>query len=154
MGLREKIAWISVVTSVVIFGWYFGSVWADFAARTLDGDDLFWRFLKCLAVAFIIMLPASLAGAYLGGEKFDPPPDELERSIEAFSNRIGLAVLEVSLVGVVLSSRWITDIARADFPADPAGATAIALINLVLFAAASAAVLREVLTIIQYRRVA
>lgn len=154
MSLREKIAWISVVTSVVIFGWYFWSVWADFAARKLDGDGLFWRFLKCAAVAFIIMLPASLIGAYLGGEKFDPPPDELERSIEARSNRIGLAVLEVALVGVVLSSRWITDIARADFAADPAGATAIALINLVLFAAASAAVLREVLTIIQYRRFA
>lgn len=154
MTLRERVAWISVVTSTVIFGWYFWSVWADFAARALDGDELFWRFLKCAAVAFIIMLPASLIGAYLGGEKFDPPPDELERSIEARSNRIGLAVLEASLVVIVLSSKWITDIARVDFPVDPAGATAIALINLVLFAAAAAAVLREVLTIIQYRRYA
>ncbi len=154
MSLRERVAWIAVVTSLVIFGWYFWSVWADFSARTLDGDDLFWRFLKCLAVAVIIMFPASLIGAYLGGEKFDPPPDELERSIEARSNRIGLAVLEVALVVVVLVSRWVTDIARADFSADPAGATAIMLVNLVLLATASAAVLREVLTIIQYRRYA
>lgn len=154
MTMRERVAWISVVTSLVIFGYYFGSVWADVSARTLDGDALFWRFLQCLGVAFIIMLPAAMIGAYLGGEKFDPPPDEMERQIEARSNRVGLAVLEVAIVGVILLSKWITDIARADFSADPAGATAILLINLLLFVTASAAILREILTIIQYRRLA
>ncbi|GEM_PF-836015 len=154
MTMRERVAWISVVTSLVIFGYYFASVWMDFSARTLDGDALFWRFLKCFGVAVIIMLPASMVGAYLGGEKFDPPPDELERVIEARANRVGLAVLEVAIVGVVLLSVWISDIARADFAADPAGATAIMLVNLLLFVTASAAVLREVLTIIAYRRFA
>lgn len=154
MTMRERVAWISVVTTIIIFGYYFGSVWADFSVRALDGDALFWRFLKCLAVAFIIMVPAAMIGAYLGGEKFDPPPDELERLIEARANRIGLAVLEVSIVGVVLLSKTVTDIARLDFAADPAGATAIMLINLLLFVAASAALLREVLIVIQYRRLA
>jgi hypothetical protein len=151
MTMREKVAWISVVTSLVIFGWYFWSVWSDFAGRVLSGDVLFWRFLWCLGIAFVIMLPGSLLAAWLGRQDFDPPPDELETRIEAISNRIGLALLELALVGVVLLSKIVTDLARADYAADPAGATAVMLVNLVLFVAATAAVLREIIVIIQYR---
>lgn len=151
MTMREKVAWISVIASGVIFGWYFWSVWADFSVRALNGDALFQRFFWCLGIAIAIMLPAAIIAARLGGQDFDPPPDELERLIEARSNRVGLAVLEVAIVGVVLLSKTLTDIARADFAADPAGATAIMLINLLLFTAAAAALLRETLTIVQYR---
>ena len=65
--------------------------------------------------------------------------------------RIGLALLELALVAVVLLSKSITDLARADYAADPAGATAVMLVNLVLFVTALAAVLREMVVIIQYR---
>jgi hypothetical protein len=151
MTMREKVAWISVVASLVIFGWYFWSVWADYSARALNGDTLFWRFLWCLGVAFVIMLPGSLLAAWLGRQDFDPPPDELEIRIEAISNRVGLALLELALVGVVLLSKAVTDLARVDYAADPAGATAVMLVNLVLFVAATAAIIREVVVIVQYR---
>lgn len=154
MTMREKVAWISVITSLVIFGWYFWSVWSDFAARDLNGDILFWRFLWCFGIAVAIMLPGALIAARLGGQDFDPPADELEVRIEAISNRYGLALLEVALVGVVLLSKAITDLARADFTPDPVGATAIMLINLVLFVTAFAALVREVIIIIQYRMLA
>lgn len=154
MTMREKVAWISVLTTLVVFGWYFWSVWADFAARTLDGDALFWRFLWCLGIAFVIMLPAALIAARLGGQEFDPPADEMEVRIQAISNRYGLALLEVLLVVIVLASKWITDIARADFAIDPVGATAIMLINLILLVSAFAALMREIIVIIQYRQYA
>ena len=154
MTMREKVAWISVVASLAIFGWYFWSAWVDHSARALDGDVLFWRFLWCFGIAVAIMLPASLLAARRGQQQFDPPADELEIRIEAVSNRIGLALLELALVGVILLSRAVTDIARADYAADPAGATAVMLVNLVLFATASAAVMREIIIIIQYRRYA
>lgn len=154
MTMREKVAWISTLTSLVIFGWYFWAVWADFSARALNGDVLFWRFVWCLGIAIAIMLPASLLAAWLGKQQFDPPADELETRIEAVSNRLGLALLEVSLVAVLLVSQTVTDIARTDYAADPAGATAIMLVNLVLLATATAAVVREVIVIFQYRRYA
>ena len=154
MSMREKVAWIAVITSLVIFGWYFWSVWTDFAARQLDGDVLFWRFLWCLGFTVVIMLPAAMIAARLGGQEFDPPADEMEVRIEAISNRFGLALLEVLLVAIVLASKWITEIARADFTIDPVGATAIMLINLILFVSAFAAVVREIIIIIQYRRYA
>lgn len=154
MSMREKVAWIAVLTSLVIFGWYFASVWLDYSEKTLNGDTLFWRFLCCLGLAVLIMLPTSLIAARLGRQQFDPTPDEMELEIEARSNRIGLALLEMALVGIVLLSQAITDIARADFSADPAGATAVMLVNLVLFVAATSALVREVLVIVQYRRLA
>lgn len=154
MTQREKVAWISTLASIVIFGWYFWSVWADFSARALNGDLLFWRFVWCTGIAIAIMLPASLIAARLGNEAFDPPPDELERNIERGAYRVGLVGLELSLVGIVLLSRWVTDLARADYAADPAGATAVILVNLVLFALAACAIAREIAVILQYRRYA
>lgn len=151
MTMREKVAWISVITSLVVFGYYFWSVWSDHSVRALDGDVLFWRFLWCLGIAVAIMLPAALVAARLGNQAFDPPADELETLIEARSNRIGLALLELSLLGIILLSGGVTDIARADYAADPAGATAIMLVNLVLLVAATAALVRELIVIVQYR---
>lgn len=154
MTMREKVAWISTLTSLAIFGWYFWSVWADFAAVRLDGDALFLRFVWCTGIAIAIMLPASLLAARLGKQQFDPPLDELERDIERGAYRVGLVGLELSLIGVVLISRWVTDIARADYASDPAGAVAVILVNLVLFVMAASAVGREVAVIVQYRRYA
>lgn len=154
MTMREKAAWILVTVSLAIFGWYFWSVWTDHTARALDGDALFWRFLWCAGLAIAIMLPAALLAAWLGKQQFDPPPDELEIRIENNANRFGLALLEVSLVGIVLLSKAVTDIARTDYAADPAGATAVMLVNLVLMATAAAGVVREIIVIIQYRRYA
>ncbi len=151
MSMREKVAWIAVTTSLVIFGWYFWSVWVDFSARQLDGDALFWRFLWCFGIAVLIMLPAAMIAARLGGQDFGPPADEMEVRIEAISNRYGLALLEILLVATVLASKWVTDIARADFAPDPVGATAIMLVNLILFVTAFAAVVREIIIIIRYR---
>ena len=74
MTMREKVAWISTLTSLVIFGWYFWSVWTDFASARLDGDVLFWRFVRCTGIAVAIMLPAALVAAWLGKQEFDPPP--------------------------------------------------------------------------------
>lgn len=154
MSMREKVAWISTLTALTIFGYYFWSVWSDFSARLLDGDVLFWRFVWCIGIAVAIMLPASLLAAWAGKQQFDPPPDEMEQGIERRSLRAGLGVLEVSLVGIILLSSWITDMARADYPADAAGATSVMLVNMLLFALAVAGTLREIRVIFEYRRYA
>ncbi|OEO32400.1 hypothetical protein VW23_011825 [Devosia insulae DS-56] len=154
MTMREKVAWISTLTGLIIFGYYFWSVWSDFGARQLDGNALFWRFVWCLGIAVAIMLPASLLAAWAGKQQFDPPPDEMEQGIERRSNRAGLGILEVSFVAIILCTGVVTDIARADYPADAAGATSIMLVNLLLLAMAVSGVLREILIIVGYRRYA
>lgn len=154
MSMREKVAWISTLTGLTIFGYYFWSVWSDFAARLLDGDTLFWRFVWCFGIAVAIMLPASLIAAWVGKQQFDPPLDEMEQGIERRSHRAGLGILEASLIGIILGSGFITETARADYPADAAGATTIMLVNLLLLALAVSGTLREIRIIVEYRRYA
>ncbi|MDB5473007.1 MAG: hypothetical protein JWP99_310 [Devosia sp.] len=154
MSMREKVAWISTLTALTIFGYYFWSVWSDFGARQLDGDTLFWRFVWCISIAVAIMLPACLLAAWAGQQQFDPPPDEMDRAIERRSSRAGLGVLEVLLVGIILVSGRITDAARTDYPADAAGATSVMLVNMLLLAMAVSGTLREILVILEYRRYA
>ncbi len=154
MSMREKVAWISTLTGLSIFGYYFWSVWADFDARVLDGDALFWRFVWCFGIAVAIMLPASLLAAWIGRQPFDPPLDEMEQGIERRSHRAGLGILEASLIGIILCSGLIADLARADYPADAAGATTIMLVNLLLLALAVSGILREIRIILEYRRYA
>lgn len=154
MTMREKVAWICTLAGLIIFGFYFGSVWSDFRARQLDGDVLFWRFVWCLGIAIGVMLPASLLAAWVGNQPFDPPPDEMEQSIERRSYRAGLGVLEVSLAGIILLSGKIAATARVDYPADAAAATSVMLVNLLLFAMFVSSILREIRVIIEFRRYA
>eukprot|EP00873_Tetraselmis_striata_P032262 jgi/Tetstr1/452526/TSEL_039562.t1 len=143
MSFREKNAWIAVLTTLVIWTVYFWQVGNAALSGTLDGDAIFWLFVWCLGISIAIMLPINIVAAILARQNMDAPPDEREREIDARANRAGLILLEILMVGMVLSSGFITDFARRAYEADPAGATAIILINLTLFALAFSALIRR-----------
>lgn len=151
MSFREKNAWIAVVTTLVIWTVYFWQVGVAALSGTLDGDATFWLFVWCLGISIAIMLPINIVAAILARQNMDAPPDEREREIDARANRAGLILLEILMVGMVLSSGLITDFARRAYEADPAGATAIILINLTLFALAFSALVREIIQIVHFR---
>ncbi|HCO54492.1 MAG TPA: hypothetical protein DIT93_05680 [Pelagibacterium sp.] len=151
MSFREKNAWIAVVTTLVIWTVYFWQVGNAALSGTLDGDAIFWLFVWCLSISIAIMLPVNIAAAILARQNMDAPPDEREREIDARANRIGLILLEWLMVAVILSSGLIADFAREVYAADPAGATAIILINLMLFALAFSALTREIIQIVHFR---
>lgn len=154
MAMREKVAWLCTVGALTIFGYYFWSAWSDFNARSLDETALLWRFIWCLGIFIAIMLPAAMMTAWAAKQELDQAPDEMERSIERLSQRVGLLVLEALLVIIVLLSGRVADIARSDYPGDPAAAAALILANLVFLAMAVASVLREIVVIVQFRRYA
>jgi hypothetical protein len=151
MSFREKNAWIAVVTTLVIWTVYFWQVGNAALSGTLDGDAIFWLFVWCLSISIAIMLPVNIVAAVLARQNMDAPPDEREREIDARANKIGLTLLEWLMVGVILLSGIISDFARQAYAADPAGATAIILINLMLFALAFAALMREIIQIVHFR---
>lgn len=151
MSFREKNAWIAVVTTLVIWTVYFWQVGNAALSGKLDGDAIFWLFVWCLSISIAIMLPVNIAAAILARQNMDAPPDEREREIDARANRIGLILLEWLMVAVILSSGLIAGFAREVYAADPAGATAIILINLMLFALAFSALTREIIQIVHFR---
>lgn len=154
MAMREKVAWICTIGALTIFGYYFWSVWSDFNARLLSEDVLLWRFIWCMAIFVSIMLPAAMVTGWIAKQELDQPLDEMELSIERLSQRVGLLVLEAFLVIIVLLSGRVADIARTDYPGDPAAAAALILANLIFLAMAVASVLREIIVIVQFRRYA
>ena len=151
MTFREKNAWIAVVTTLAVWGYYFSVLLGAVAARTLDGDALFWLFVWCMGITILVMFPLNVAAAIAARQKFDAPPDERERLIDARANRIGLGVLETLALAVAALSSVASGLAREDFPADPAGGTAILMANGILFALVFSAVVREVVQIVHFR---
>jgi hypothetical protein len=151
MTFREKNAWIAVVTTLVVWIFYFWQVAAAALSGALDGDRVFWLFVWCFGISIVIMLPVNIVAAILARQNMDAPADEREREIDARANKIGLTLLEWLMVGVILSSGLVAGYARDAYAADPAGATAVMLINLMLFALSFAALMREIIQIVHFR---
>lgn len=151
MTFREKNAWIAVVSTLVIWSYYFWTVTQMLGAGRLDGDAVFWLFIWCLVATVAVMLPLNLFAALVARQKFGAPPDEREDRIDAQANRIGLGFLEVMMLAVAGLSGWFSGLARELFPGDPAGAMAIVMANGILLVLVLSAVLREVVQIVHFR---
>ncbi len=151
MSFREKSAWIAVITTLVIWSYYFWQVARSALNGSLDGSATFWLFVWSMAISIAIMLPVTIISAIIARQNIDAPPDERERGIDARANRIGLTLLEWMMVAILVSSGFVSDFARQTYGADPAGAVTIILVNAALFALAFAALVREIIQIVQFR---
>jgi hypothetical protein len=154
MSPRERLAWIAVLTTLVVWGFYFGAFWLDLAAARLDGSVLFWRFIICMGISLVVMIGLSVATGVLSPRNVDTPPDEMERQIEGRADRIGFRILELTLwiplVWVLFSTKSIA----AAFPADPAGAAATILANAVIMVIVLTEIIRETVHIVSFRMAA
>lgn len=151
MSFREKSAWIAVVGTLPIWIYYFWRVIGAALAGYLDGDAVFWLFVWCLVASMVIMLPLNIIAAVIARQNMDAAPDERERAIDAFANRIGLVLIEVMMMAVVAASGVIAEFARQTYAADTVGAITVMLINAVLFVLAFSALAREAIQIVQFR---
>jgi len=151
MSFREKTAWIAVLTTLVIWSYYFWQVGSAALGGTLDGDAVFWLFVWCICLSIAIMLPVNIVAAVVARQNMHAPADEREQVIDARANRIGLSLLEWTLVAILLASGWISGFARETYAADPAGATAVIFVNLALFALAFSGLVREIVQIVHFR---
>lgn len=151
MAFREKSAWIAVISTLVIWSYYFWTVAQAVATGQLDGDAVFWLFVWCMVATIAVMLPLNIVAALVARQKMDAPPDERERQIDAYANRLGLGFIEIMAMVVAGLSAWFSGYARQSFPDDPAGATAIIMANAILLVMVSSAVLREVVQIVHFR---
>lgn len=155
MSFREKNAWIAVVVTVIVWGYYFLTVWNGIAARSFDGQGLFTLFLVCMGITVALLIGINLVAARLAGQSFGAPEDERERDVDRRASWWGARLLEWMLLGLAaLGPTVIAGYAREGFPADPAGATAIILANAILFVSVLSQVVREAIHIVSYRMMA
>ena len=151
MSFREKTAWIAVITTLAVWGYYFSEVWRGVAARALDGQGLWTLFLICMGITIVLMLALNLIASRRRLKDFGASPDELERQMEGSAARITKPLFEWAVLGIAASALvWGRDFA-AGFPADPVGSFAIVIANALLFAAVAANVVAEIVIIIRFR---
>jgi Na+-driven multidrug efflux pump len=155
MSFREKNAWIAVATTLIVWGYYFLTVWNQVASLTIDGQGLFTLFLVCMTITFVVLIGLNLIAARIAGQQFGAPEDERERAVDRRASWWGARLLEWMLLGVAaLGPTVIAGYAREGFAADPAGATAIIMANAILFCAVLSQVVREAIHIVSYRLMA
>lgn len=151
MSFREKSAWIAVLTTLVVWGYYFSEVWRGVDARALDGQALWTLFLVCMGITVVLLLGLNLLASRRRLKDFGASPDELETQVESGAARITKPLFEWSVLGISASALlWGRDFA-AGFPADPVGSFAIVTANALLLAAIATNVLFEIIVIIRFR---
>ncbi len=152
MSTREKQAWFALVTTLLLWPYYFVVLASSIVSGVLDGWALLEVFLWTLGIHVVLLLGLAVIVTRLTREDFDAPPDELERMIEARADKMGLRVLEPGIAVVAIASLWISDFARDAFTADPGGATAILMANAIIVVGMLAGLAREAVLIVQFRR--
>jgi hypothetical protein len=154
MSLRERLAWIATLTTLVIWGYYFTTFWLDVSAARLDGGQLLNRFLVCMGVSLAVMIGLSLATGVMSRKNIEADPDELERQIEGRADRIGFRFLEWLVAPALIVCLLQTNRIAEAFPADPAGATATIFANAILMVMVVTELIRETVHIVSFRMTA
>ena len=154
MSLRERLAWIAVGCTVVIWGYYFTVFWLDVASLRLDGSQVLTRFLVCMGVSLAVMIGLSLVTGVMSRKNMEAEPDELERQIEGRADRIGFRFLEWLIPAALIPCLLLTGRIAEAFPADAAGATGVIFANSVLLVLVVTELIRETVHIVSFRMTA
>lgn len=151
MSFREKTAWIAVITTLIIWGYYFWQVWQAYGGGTLHGQAVLNLFLVCFGITIVLMLGLSLASARLGRHRFGADLDERERAIETRAKTIEADLLELLVLGVAIAGLLGAGEIAVAYPGDPAGATAAVIANALLFVVLVCQLVHELALIVQFR---
>ena len=151
MSVRERTSWIAVITTLVIWSYYFGRFWTDTLAGRIDGTGIRDLFIICMVISVVIMLGLAIAMSIAARRAMDAPPDEMERQIEARADSIGFKLLELLVPVLLIGGLLGVDAIRSSFPADPAGSVAIIFANGVLMAMVVVELVREGVKIVLFR---
>jgi uncharacterized membrane protein len=143
MPFREKTAWISLVTMLIVFGAFFGGV----ASGRLPASGLGTLHGLILSVLAVIALQVvlKLTARSLARADADAPKDEREQLIELKATRIAFYVL----VGAVLLAVFLvihTPIMGGPFPGSPR--LGLAMVGCIVLAD----VVRSAAQIVYFRR--
>ena len=141
MPFREKTAWISLLTTLGIWGTYFWSIGQGLLERrSLAGlpADTVGLFIGGTVAIVIVQIVLAIAVAIVSGKQADTPMDERERLIDLKAARAGFYALNGAVFCV--SVLWM------------AGASPLVMANGILLSMVIAEAVHSGGKIIGYRR--
>jgi hypothetical protein len=152
MSFREKNAWIASITTILVWGYYFFEVWRSFQMGTVEG--LLTRFWVCMGFTVVLMLGLNLLATRTRLKDFGALPDEFERQIDMSATLVGHRLRGWLLLALAGACPRVGTMVAPAFPADPAGATAIFIANLILFGLVATELVIELIHIVRFRMAA
>lgn len=142
MPFREKVAWISLLTLLGVFGAFFGAILTGrLASRGIE--TLHYLLISIIAVV-VLQVVLRIAAALLARADAGTPKDERERLIELKATRLAFGVLIPALLGGVFAVAHGPLVGLPQFGIPEVGLTVLAAIIL-------AEVVRAAATIAHYR---
>ncbi len=138
MAFREKIAWLTLVTMLAAYGFYFGWAGPRIGFGEVRMLDIVWTFGPVAAVHALAVIVGSILIAVTAAREANAPADERDRAIARRGSTIGYYVLLTGmiLVGVVM----------------PFTEPAWKIVNTALLAIVIAETVRDGVIVLSYRR--
>jgi hypothetical protein len=135
MSFREKSAWISMLSMLAIYGFYF---WSVIHAGPQTGGFRFGGLLATIVALVVVQVVLTVAVALYSPKDAKAPRDERDKLIELRAMRIAYAGLATSVAMACFFGAF-----------DP---PILFNTNALLFILVTAEILRSACQIIQYRR--
>lgn len=106
MPFKEKIAWISVITTIVVWGAYFGFLFGD---RSLPSPVQLVGFVGAVVVQTILVTAAAIVTAVLSPKDASAASDERDRAVSRRAYALAYPVLLSLIVCVAASMHFGVD---------------------------------------------
>lgn len=106
MPFREKSAWITLVTTVIVYGAYFALVVPRIVAGTLGGLEFVGWLSAAIFAIVVLQAGLTIIAAVTDPRGAREPRDEREEMIALRANRAGFYTLEVGGFFAIVSLFW------------------------------------------------
>jgi hypothetical protein len=107
MPFKEKIAWISVITTAIVWGSYFGYMLAT--RGQLPGTVYLTGFVGAVVVQTILVVIASIVTSILAPADASAGSDERDKAVARQSYAFAYPVLLTLIVGIAASMHFGID---------------------------------------------
>jgi hypothetical protein len=107
MSFRERSAWITLLTTFVCFGVYFGSVFLGVVS--VHGFGMLHLLLLCVLALAVLQVSLTAIAARLAPKEAKALRDEREALIQARSHTVGYYVLVAAVLAIFIPGHLATN---------------------------------------------
>jgi hypothetical protein len=112
LTFQEKRIWVSLLTTLVIFGYYFKNVYESFRSSAVDPGEMIGLFISVTVMLIIVEIFSEILLSFGAGRDAKQPKDERDRLIELkatkFAYYLLMAGIWISFAAVFSTSPRIT----------------------------------------------
>ena len=153
MSFKEKLSWSSLLTIVLVWGFYFARLAWLAADGTLTADRSLWLLLGCIIVMVIGLIIGATVAARSGPTSEILVQDEREQSIALKASNAAFMILG-AMLGGLSAFAYVYSVKRPELlGGEPLSTAALIAVNGIVLALAVAEAVRHLVSIVLSRRV-